>query len=86
MRYVLAAAALIAAPLPAFAQAPATILVGQTLHGPANSRLGEIDRVFPDGSVRVILDGALVVVPASTISVIGGKPVTTLSRREIAHN
>ncbi|MDB5583630.1 MAG: hypothetical protein JWR80_8806 [Bradyrhizobium sp.] len=86
MRYIIAIAALITAPLPALAQAPATVAVGQTLRGPADSRLGQIDRVFADGSVRVILDGKLVVVPANTISVTDGKPVTTLSRREIAHN
>jgi hypothetical protein len=85
MRYIVALVAL-ATPLPALAQTSATVTVGQTLRGPADSKLGKIDRVFADGSVRVILDGKLVVVPGSTIKVTDGKPVTTLSRREIARN
>jgi len=87
MRYVLAAAvALIVAPLPAFAQAPlpTELRVGQTLRGPDNGRIGKIDRVFADGSVRLILDGKLVVIPGNTITAAEGKPVTTLTRRDIA--
>jgi hypothetical protein len=86
MRYMLAAL-LIATPLPTLAQAPAAgistdLHVGQTLRDPTGTKIGKIDRVFTDGSVRVILDAKLVVIPASTISIVNGKPVTTLSRRE----
>lgn len=56
---------------------------GQVLFGANNSRIGVVDRVLADGSVRVIVGEKLVTVPASTLSVAAGKPVTTLTKTEI---
>lgn len=91
MRSIIAAAMLLAAAVPCFAaeradaQTPAVrAQEGQTLRGPNNSRIGRVERVLADGSVRVIIDARFFVVPANTISMVGGSPVTTLSRRDIA--
>ncbi|MFQ3665375.1 MAG: hypothetical protein SNJ79_04965 [Sphingomonadaceae bacterium] len=65
------------------AGAEAAVSAGQVLRGADNVRLGRIDRVFPDGSVRVIAGERFAVIPASEIQVVDGKPVTRLSRRDI---
>jgi len=47
------------------------------------SRLGIVYRVGPDGSAQIIIDGKLVSVPASTLSNVGGKLTTSLSKSEV---
>lgn len=72
---------------PAMAQeaaATADIRTGRILRDPANLRLGKIDRVNPDGSVRIIFDERHVTIPAETLSVQNGEVATTLTRREVA--
>jgi hypothetical protein len=40
-------------------------------------------RVTGDGSAQLIVDGKLVTVPASTLSVVDGKLTTSLSKSEV---
>ena len=56
---------------------------GQVLFAANNARVGVIDRVLPDGSVRIIVGDKIVTVPGTTISVSSGKPMTSLSKTEV---
>lgn len=68
---------------PAVANAD-VVKAGRTLRDSANARLGKIDQVNADGSVRIIFDTRFVTIPADTISVAGNEPVTSLSKREVS--
>ena len=59
---------------------------GKMLMASDGARLGQVYRVAADGSVQLILDGRMVSVPASTLSLVGGKLTTSLTKRDlIAH-
>ena len=70
-------------PAPAVANAD-VVKPGRTLRDSANTRLGKIDQVNADGSVRIIFDARFVTIPADTISVSGSEPVTSLTKREVS--
>lgn len=85
MRVTLLAAAMLAIAAPAFADDAATSLkAGQILRDANNLRLGQIDRVGPDGSVQIIFGSRFTTIPANTITVVEGKPVTSLTKKEVA--
>jgi len=78
------AVALLSTSIPAFAQAPAdSIRVGKALRGANDARIGTIDSVLADGSVRVIVESRYVVIPASTLTVANGVATTSLSRKDV---
>lgn len=84
MRLFFIATALIAAAAPAYAEeTPPAVRTGLLLLDANNARLGQIDRVYPDGSVRIIYGTRFVTIPAATIGAANGKIVTTLKRREV---
>lgn len=56
---------------------------GKMLVTSSGARLGTVYRVDPDGSAEIIIDGKMVAVPASTLSNVGGKLTTSLSKSEI---
>ncbi|MFZ4688016.1 MAG: hypothetical protein ACOYLS_02140 [Polymorphobacter sp.] len=56
---------------------------GQVLFAANNARVGVIDRVLADGSVRVIIGEKLVTIPGATISFVQGKPTTSLTKTEV---
>ena len=68
--------------LPAIAQ-EAVAQEGKMLVGANGTRLGAVYRVTDDGSAQLIVDGKMVTVPASTLSVVDGKLTTTLSKSEV---
>ncbi len=82
---LIAAALLVGAPAIAADTADATPVVktGKTLRDSNNVRIGKIDRVYADGSVRVINDNRFVTIPADAIAMVDGQPTTTLSKREV---
>lgn len=89
MRSLFLAAALAAALCtPAIAQddaaAPTIARAGQTLRDAKMARIGAIDRVYPDGSVRLIVDGHFATVPAASISITDGVVKTSLTRKDVA--
>lgn len=95
IRLILAStAAILAAPLaaqdatpamaPAVATDPAVVKPGRTLRDASNVRLGKIDRVNADGSVKIIFDSRFVTVPAESIRVTDGEPSTTLTKRDVS--
>lgn len=89
MRFPILLAALISAASPVLAQpaaatmSPAVATKGQTLTSADRARLGSVVRVNGDGSVAIIFDTRLLVIPASTLKVADGKLTTSLSKREI---
>jgi hypothetical protein len=47
------------------------------------ARLAPVYRVGPDGSAQIILEGKLVTIPATTLSMSGGKLTTSLTKSEV---
>lgn len=66
------------------AAAPLALNAGKMLYNAAGYRIAPIYRVTSDGNPQIILNGRLVTVPASTLSEVGGKITTSLSKKEIA--
>jgi hypothetical protein len=56
---------------------------GKMLVGSDGGRLGSVYRVSADGSAQIIIDGKLVTVPASTLSMANGKLTTSLTKSEV---
>ena len=85
----LSAALLLALAMPlvsgaAAAQTPA-VKMGDTLRDAGDIRLGRVDRVLQDGSVRIIFDGRFVTIPADKVVVAeNGNVSTTLTKREVS--
>ena len=70
-------------PSPEGTAAPASAVKGSMLISANGSRLAQVYRIGPDGSAQIIIDGKLVTVPASTLSVSGGKLTTSLTKSEV---
>ena len=66
------------------AVAPVKVSAGQMLYAANGYRLASIYRVNGEGNPQVILDGKLVTVPATTLSDVGGKVTTSLTKKEVA--
>ena len=77
---ILGAAAAIAA---VHAQNAAVATPGTLLYAADGRMLGPVQSLAGDGSARVILEGKMVTVPASTISTKDGKLVTSLKKWDI---
>jgi hypothetical protein len=56
---------------------------GQMLVAANGARLGTVYRLTADGSPQVIIDGRMVTIPATTLSVSDGKLVTSLSKSAV---
>ena len=56
---------------------------GPALYSEDGHRLGTIYTVGDDGSAKLILDGKMVTIPASTLSDVGGKLTTTLTKEQV---
>lgn len=65
------------------APAAPVVVKGTLLVASNGSRLGAVYRVAPDGSAQIIIDGKMVTVPVSTLSVANGKATTSLSKSEV---
>lgn len=87
---IIAALALSALAAPAFAQdapapAPAANIAsakGKMLVAADGARLATVYSVSSDG-LQIILDGRMVMVPANTVTLVGGKPTTSLSKGQV---
>jgi len=66
------------------AAAPVEVNTGKMLYAANGYRIAPIYRVTPEGNPQVIMNGRLVTVPASTLSDVGGKVTTSLSKKEVA--
>jgi hypothetical protein len=56
---------------------------GKMLVSSDGGRLGVVNRLSSDGGAQVILDGRLITVPASTLSLVDGKLTTSLSKIQV---
>jgi hypothetical protein len=65
------------------AAAPVSTVKGSMLISANGSRLAQVYRVGPDGSAQIIIDGKLVTIPASSLSMSGGKLTTSLTKSEV---
>ena len=75
----------VASAQPAVATAPVGVAAkGQSITSADRVRLGSVVRVNGDGSVAIIFDTRLLILPASTLKVSDGKLSTSLSKREVA--
>lgn len=79
---VLAAAFALSA-VPALAQNDAAPRAGQTIRDAKSVRLGTIQRVNPNGSVKIIYRSRFATIPANTISVENGVVKTSLTKKEV---
>lgn len=61
----------------------AVAVKGKMLMGANGARLGAVYRVVADGSAQIIIDGKMVTIPASTLSTVDGKLMTSLSKSEV---
>ena len=64
-------------------EASAVAAKGKVLVAADGARLGTVYRVGPDGAVQMILGGKMVTVPASTLSSVDGRLVTSLSKHQV---
>jgi hypothetical protein len=62
---------------------PVSAVKGSMLISANGSRLGQVYRVVTDGSAQIIIDGKLVTVPATTLSMSGGKLTTSLTKSQV---
>lgn len=83
MRHFLIAVAAFAAASPVLAQDPATLRVGQIVRDADMNKLGPVSQVNNDGSVQIIYEQHLLVLPAGTLSVVDGKAKTSLSKHDL---
>lgn len=77
-----AASLLVAAPVIAQTAEATGPRAGSVLLDGSGKRLGRIDRVMADGSLRLIVGEKFVTIPAGTVSVKDGVASTSLSKRE----
>lgn len=78
------AAPALASDLPATTSAPVAAHEGDMLRDVNNVRLSSIDTVNKDGSVGIIYNGHVVMVPASSLSMANGKLVTSLTKAQVS--
>lgn len=88
MRLIVLAAALATVAAPAFAgnvsaPAPAVAHVGDMLRDANNVRLSSVDSVNGDGSVSIIYNDRVITIPATSLSTVDGKLVTSLTKAQV---
>jgi len=66
------------------ASGPAVVVTkGKMLTGADGGRLGAVSRLSSDGAPQIIIDGKLVTVPLSTLSMVNDKLTTSLTKNEV---
>ena len=83
MKKALVAVLMVAFSLSVVAQEAPVAAEGKMLVASNGARVGAVYRVTSDGAAQVIVDGKLVTIPASTLSVADGKLITSLTKAEI---
>lgn len=87
---LIAASLLVAVPAMAQAETPAPVqttvvaVEGKMLVDANGARLAPVNRVLADGSAQILFNGRVVVVPASTLTVVNGKLTTSMTKVAIA--
>ena len=86
MRYAIIATILALGSAPAFAADATAATVahsGDMLRDANNVRLGAVNAVNKDGSVGLIFESRYVTVPGDSLTVIGGKLTTKLTKAQV---
>jgi hypothetical protein len=65
------------------AAAPTVAEKGKMLVAANGARLGPVYRVGAGGAAQIIIDGKMVTVPASTLSIVDDKLTTSLTKSEV---
>jgi len=88
--FAFAAAVAMTAALPSAAVAAAeeaapavSVSAGQVIYDAKGYRIAAVYRVTAEGDPQVIINGRLLTVSASTLSVVDGKLTTSLTKREV---
>lgn len=85
---IAAAVAVAAVSTPVLADtAPAagvSVSPGKQIYDATGRRIGAAYRVTSDGNPQVIVDGKLITIPASTLSEVGGKIQSSLSKSDLS--
>jgi hypothetical protein len=68
---------------PEGAAAPVSVVKGSMLVSANGARLAPVYRVGADGSAQIILEGKMITIPATTLSLAGGRLMTSLSKIEV---
>ena len=68
---------------PGAAADPVSPVKGSMLIAANGARRAPVYRVAPDGGAQIILDGKMVTIPATTLSMSDGKLTTSLTKNEI---
>lgn len=82
-KFVLSATLLVAANSASAQEGTNALRSGAGLRDSNGTLLGVIDRVRPDGSVRLVFKDRIVTIPAASISIADGRAVTKLTRAEV---
>jgi hypothetical protein len=67
------------------APAPSAVVAtkGKVLIDSKGSRLGSVIDTLQDGSAQILLDGRMITVPVSTLSIVDGKLTTSLKKADV---
>jgi hypothetical protein len=68
---------------PGVAEAPVSAVKGSMVIAANGARLAPVYRVAPDGAAQIILEGKMVTIPATTLSMADGHLVTSLTKSEV---
>lgn len=83
MLRILVGAALALSAVPAIAGEAGSVRAGAFVFDANNVRVGTVDRVLGDGSLRVIFGKRFVTLPAATVSMADKGAKTSLTRKEV---
>ena len=62
---------------------PVSPVKGSMVVASNGARLAPVYRVNPDGAAQIIIEGKMVTIPATTLSMSGGRLTTSLSKSEV---
>lgn len=66
------------------AESQPAVRLGERIYLASGRRLGTVDRLLSDGSLRVMTEQAFVVVPAATLSYVNGHHVTSSTLKQLS--
>ncbi len=70
---------------PAMAE-DAKVREGMMVYSPTGQRIAAIYHLSSDGSAQIILDGALVTIPAADLSMVNGKATSSKTKSELSRS
>lgn len=59
------------------------VKAGQMLYSGEGRRLSQVDRVLKSGDAQIIMSGRFVAVPRSSLAMVDGKLMTSMTRKEV---